>query len=118
MKTLETVIKELNIRTKKDYELDEILIRDALLTLENEYEFYNEHLKPCYLNLEKKYKKGIFDETKAIHLIQNAIYSYQSRKLNTSMYRDVEIPKPERVAMAYEIVDSLMSEMELGNFHN
>ena len=117
MKTLNETMTELNIRTKKNFELDEILVRDAHLCLTNEAEFYEQHLIHCYKNLEKKYKKGEFNDVKAVDLIQENIQLYQRKNLHTSAYKGVTINKPERVAIAHQIVDFLVSEMELGNFH-
>lgn len=90
------------------------LERDCYLCLTNEREFYA-FCKDLRLNLQKKYKAGVFDIEKAVEVYQVKIRHYIQLE-RVSSYYDCTVLAPERRTIARLILTSLAGEYELGNF--
>lgn len=95
-------------------EVDKDLVRDLTLILENEGEVYRRSIVPVINNLKKKKAKGQFDEKLAIqaffHVVEGALkqpwfYRYYSYSIAT-------VSVPERYAVAKELLDGFMEEIE------
>lgn len=95
-------------------EVDKDLVRDLTLILENEGEVYRRSITPVINNLRKKRARGQFDEKLAIqaffHVVEGALkqpwfYRYYSYSMAT-------VSVPERYAVAKELLDGFMEEIE------
>ena len=100
-------------------EVDKDLVRDLTLILENEGEVYRRSIVPVINNLKKKRAKGQFDEKLAIqaffHVVEGALkqpwfYRYYSYSIAT-------VSVPERYAVAKELLDGFMEEIEWDDTH-
>ncbi len=100
-------------------EVDKDLVRDLTLILENDGEVYRRSITPVINNLKKKRAKGQFDEKLAIqaffHVVEGALrqpyfYRYYSYSIST-------VSVPERYAVAKELLDGFMEEIEFEETH-
>jgi hypothetical protein len=70
--TNEAINKQL---AKAQAEADKEQSRDLVLILANDGDIYRQSIKPVIANLQKKIKKGNFDETQAIQSFYNIVLS-------------------------------------------
>lgn len=94
---------------------DAELVKDAVLCLNNEAEFYKAWMA-LRLNLERKFRKGIFDLAKASPALARIIHEYTKRE-RVSSYYGVRIEKNDRLEIARQIIMAEWQEWQLGNFH-
>jgi hypothetical protein len=94
--------------------VDKDLVRDLTLIIENDGDIYRRFTTPVINNLKRKKAKGQFDEELAVqafvHVVENALrqpyfYRYYSYDIKT-------VPVPERYAVAKELLDGAMDEIE------
>jgi hypothetical protein len=94
--------------------VDKDLVRDLTLIIENDGDIYRRFTTPVINNLKRKKAKGQFDEELAVqafvHVVENALrqpyfYRYYSYDIKT-------VSVPERYAVAKELLDGAMDEIE------
>lgn len=94
--------------------VDKDLVRDLTLIIENDGDIYRRFTTPVINNLKRKKAKGQFDEELAVqafvHVVENALrqpyfYRYYSYDIKT-------VSVPERYAVAKELLDGVMDEIE------
>ena len=100
-------------------EVDNDLVRDLTLILENDGEVYRRSITPVINNLKKKKAKGQFDEKLAIqaffHVVEGALK--QSWFKHYYSYSIETVSVPERYAVAKELLDGFMEEIEWDDTH-
>lgn len=96
--------------------IDNILVDDAILTLENEAAFYQFFWLPYQKNLIKKIKKGVYNNELAINGLQEQIRRFFKSCSNMQIckYQYKYIPtvynctKKERVLIASGLIDKIL----------
>ena len=107
-KTISKVDKNLSKEVDKD------LVRDLTLCIENDGEVYRRSITPVIKNLRRKRAKGQFDEKLAIqaffHVVEGALKMPHFYRYYTYSIKTVSVP--ERYAVAKELLDGAMDEIE------
>lgn len=110
-RTISKVDKNLSKAVDKD------LVRDLTLCIENDRDVYRRSITPIINNLKRKMAKGQFDEKLAIQAFYYAVeaalkmphfYRYYTYSIDT-------VSVPERYAVAKELLEYYMGEIELEN---
>ena len=95
-------------------EVDKDLVRDLTLCIENDGEVYRRSIAPVIKNLKRKKAKGQFDEKLAIqaffHVVEGALKMPHFYRYYTYSIQTVSVP--ERYAVAKELLDGAMDEIE------
>lgn len=94
--------------------LDQIMVTDAILTLENESAFYTFFFQPYTNNLKKIITKGNYSKDKAVNGLQEQIRRYfkTCSNLEICKFRYKYIPtvydmtKNERIAVAAGLIEN------------
>lgn len=88
----------------------------------NTHSLYKSNYLPTAINLQKKWKKGTFDRTLAAkgmrHAVDAAARSYAREHGSPGTPWHAMFSTADRNATARSIVDELVDEWTLGNFHD
>lgn len=100
-------------------DLDTVAVDELRLYAENDHDTYKRWLLPTFQNYERKYRRGVFDRELAVQGMARNVVAMAARKYHaefgSSGAWQSTFPKDVRLAVAGELVDYLVAELELGS---
>jgi hypothetical protein len=97
--------------------VDQIGARELLLFIENDGDLYRSKFIPIVHNLQKKIKKGTFDLEKSIKMFMYLVDLGAKHYVAGSQDKwNLVFNKATRMAVAKQMAEDFVAEIEVGNF--
>jgi len=107
------------MENKMNEAVDKVLVDEIVLVMTNDGDFYQRTIQPWIKNFQRKIKRGVFNKVEALKAFERYVAKAALKKYSIDQAGDPnywkQIGKEDRQAIAADLLDSYMEEIEYVN---